>query len=444
MTPSVRRFCRTSFWAALLAAACLDGPTGPELPEPPAAIDVVSGDAQSAPAGEELPQPVRVRITDRNGAALVGARVQFRVRAGGGSVQAEYVTTNGTGIAAGLWTLGTVVGQIQQLEAIIPAESGGVLSATFTATVTPAAASQIVMVGGNNQVGMLGALLPESLAVRVADRYGNGVPGIAVTWSANGASGDTVNSGSSSSSTVGVAKAAWTLGARLDVPHFVTVSAAGLPTIMLSATAVVPPSAQLEAVAGDAQLGPVLTALAESLVVRLTLKNGAPVHGAPVQWAVSTGGGMVAPQATVTDATGMAKTEWVLGIAVVPNGVTATVTGLTPVTFRALAIADEPASLDKVAGDAQHGVPGQFALDSLVVRMSDRHGNPAPGAAVTFSVTSGDGTTDPASGTTDTEGRAATRFRLGITGARTPSPWKAAMVCPRRFSSREVPGQTGS
>jgi hypothetical protein len=417
MRPSFRRLYRATVCSSLFAAACLDGPTVPARPEPPAAIVVVSGDSQSAPAGEELPQPVCVKVTDRNGSTLVGVRVQFRVRAGGGRVREEYVTTDGTGIAVGHWVLGTAVNQIQQLESIIPAESGVTLSAMFTATVRPAAASQLVMRGGNNQGGMLGEVLPESLAVRVTDRYGNGVPDIAVVWSANGASGDTVTARSNSSDTSGVVKAAWRLGARLDVPHRVTVSAAGLTPITFSAAAAVPPTARLATVAGDAQRGPVGTALPESLVVRLTLSNGAPIQGATVQWAVSTGAGIIAPQATVTDATGIVKTEWVLGTAVVPNGVTATVSGLAPVTFSAQAIADTPASLEKVAGDAQHGVPGQLALDSLVVRMLDRHGNPVPAAVVDFSVTSGDGTVDPARTTTDADGRAATRFRLGSAGS---------------------------
>jgi hypothetical protein len=50
----------------------------------PAAIDVLSGNGQSAKAGEHLPEPFAVRVTDRRGLELKDVLVSFRVASGAG------------------------------------------------------------------------------------------------------------------------------------------------------------------------------------------------------------------------------------------------------------------------------------------------------------------------------------------------------------------------
>lgn len=72
----------------------------------------------------------------------------------------------------------------------------------------------------------------------------------------------------------------------------------------------------------------------------------------------------------------------------------------------------EPAALTVVSGDRQNGTVGQALLDSLVVRVTDRFGNPVPGAEVVWAPDNG-GTVDPATDTTDGAGRAGTMRTLG-------------------------------
>ncbi|HEU5183497.1 MAG TPA: Ig-like domain-containing protein [Gemmatimonadaceae bacterium] len=399
----------------------------------------MSGDAQLGIAGQELPHPVVVRVTDAAGKVIPGVPVTFQVTDGGGQVSDASAQTNSGGTASARWTLGTSVGQAQALQAAVSRGPGALLVVTFTATVKPAAASQLLALAGNGQTGALGQVLPESLAVRVADQYGNGVAGIAVTWTVGDPSGSIV-ARAAMSDDKGVAKAAWTLGARLDVPHVVTATVAGLSATTFTATATVPATARLERVAGDTQRAPAGTALPESLAVRLTLASGAPIQGGLIQWTVTAGGGTLGPATSVTDATGVAKTGWVLGTAIAANEATAEVAGLPPVSFAAQTTADSPAVIEKAGGDNQHGVPGQFALDSLIVLVRDRYGNPVPEAVVAFATTRGNGTVASATANTDASGRAATRFTLGQTGTENEVMASVGSASPATFSIVGTPG----
>ena len=72
----------------------------------------------------------------------------------------------------------------------------------------------------------------------------------------------------------------------------------------------------------------------------------------------------------------------------------------------------QPATVTVVRGDRQNGTVGQPLPDSLVVRVTDRFGDPVPAAVVTWAPDNG-GAVDPATATTDGAGRAATLRTLG-------------------------------
>jgi adhesin/invasin len=74
----------------------------------------------------------------------------------------------------------------------------------------------------------------------------------------------------------------------------------------------------------------------------------------------------------------------------------------------------EPAELEKVRGDQQNGTVGEAAEDSLVVRVTDRFGNPLANLEVTW-VPQGGGTVAPSTSVTSADGRAATTRILGST-----------------------------
>ena len=72
----------------------------------------------------------------------------------------------------------------------------------------------------------------------------------------------------------------------------------------------------------------------------------------------------------------------------------------------------EPAAVEIFGGDRQNGTVGEALGESLVVLVTDRFGDPVPGAVVQWTAEGG-GAVDPGESTTDGEGRAGTRRILG-------------------------------
>ena len=80
-----------------------------------------------------------------------------------------------------------------------------------------------------------------------------------------------------------------------------------------------------------------------------------------------------------------------------------------------------PASIRVVSGcptGASAGA-GLDLTDPVVVEVQDSRGNPVPNVTVTFAASTGGGDVDPATATTNSQGRAQTVFTLGTAGANT-------------------------
>ncbi|HEV2123489.1 MAG TPA: Ig-like domain-containing protein [Chloroflexota bacterium] len=175
------------------------------------------------------------------------------------------------------------------------------------------------------------------------------------------------------------------------------------------------PPASVTKLGGDDQQATAGSVVPDPLVVRVTDANGNPVSGIGVTWAVSAGGGSVDPGATTTNAAGEASAGWTLGTAAGENQATAAVAGLSPVTFSAQGRAGAPAALEKVGGDGQEAKTGSTLPDSLVVRVTDRYGNPVSGVTVTWQATRGGGAVNPSTRVTNAEGIAKSSWQLGDT-----------------------------
>ena len=91
----------------------------------------ISGNEQSARIGEELDEPLVVRLVDGQGNGVGGRAVAWVVGAGGGSVPSTTTTTGGDGEAQTRWTLGPTPGT-NTLSAVV----SGVGVVVFTATAT--------------------------------------------------------------------------------------------------------------------------------------------------------------------------------------------------------------------------------------------------------------------------------------------------------------------
>jgi len=330
-----KRSCLTVLLAWLVA--CSENSTSPTLkPGAPAALQLVSGDQQLDTVGRELAQPLVVRVMDSAGHRVPGQIVNFRVVAGGGSVFGGAAITNDSGEARERWTLGTVAGDTQRVEArAVDAQTGlALVFGVFRATGLPDAPTTITKVEGDGQSGVSGSTLAESLSVRVTDQYGNTVPGTMVTWTVS-SGGGSVSPGSNGSNAAGVAKTEWTLGPAVGIQS-VTAGISGHAPITFTATTTAPSTPTVVTiVSGNNQIGVAGAVLAESLVVRVTDQNGINVVGVTVTWTVTGGGGSISPTVGLTDAAGLSKAQWTLGSASGTHTAAGTVSGIAPAVFRA-------------------------------------------------------------------------------------------------------------
>jgi hypothetical protein len=276
-------------------------------------------------------------------------------------------------------------------------------------------AAKLEIVSGNDQFGPAGTTLAQPIVVRVLDTRERPVANQDVTFTI-GSGGGTVAPATVKSNATGQAAANWTLGPSVG-GHMLRVQTprggSGTLEMTVGATAVAGSGSILAGVDGDDQIGPVSSALADSLVVKATDALGNPVAGVEVMWSVS-GGGSIDPVTVVTGADGLAAAERVLGPTAGAQSAQATVDRFTgsPVTFSHTAVPANPTALVKVSGDNQTAPGGFEVAEDLVVRLEDENGNGIGGRAITWVVPSGSGSVNPVNTTTDANGLASTRWTL--------------------------------
>jgi hypothetical protein len=178
------------------------------------------------------------------------------------------------------------------------------------------------------------------------------------------------------------------------------------------------PPTNLTLVSGNNQTGTVGQPLRNPFVARVTDANGIPVSGVAVTFAATGGGGSLNATTVTTDGQGLASCTLTLGITAGTNTVTAssgTLAG-SPVTFTATGTsigAGLAANLLLVSGNGQNGPTSQPLASPFVVKVTDASGNPVVGANVSFTVTAGGGTVNPAVASTNSQGLASTTLTLG-------------------------------
>ena len=153
-----------------------------------AALELVSGDNQTAAAGSTLPEALIVRVSDRFGNPVSGTAVAWAA-IGGGSVSAAQVTTGANGRAGVRRSLGSQAGE-QETRATVSALSGSPVTFTHIATSSGGGGggggagegSRVTIISGDDQSAPAGSELPEPLVIRVTDNAGRPVSGAAVAW----------------------------------------------------------------------------------------------------------------------------------------------------------------------------------------------------------------------------------------------------------------------
>jgi galactose oxidase len=178
----MNRFWQLRSWvlAGLLALSVLRCGSNVE-PTSPTDIAAVSGNEQTGTAGQVLPDPLVVRVTDANNNAVPGQTVEWQAQ-GGGSVSSTSVTTNSDGLASVDRVLGPTAGE-QTTTATVSGLNGSPV--TFVSHATEAGTEGIVITT-NPPVSALTSEVFDPVVqpvVAVTDASGNPAAGREVTAS---------------------------------------------------------------------------------------------------------------------------------------------------------------------------------------------------------------------------------------------------------------------
>lgn len=150
---------------------------------PIASLSVVSGSKQSGTVGTTLPLPIVVKAKDAVGNPVVGASVSFTDGLDG-KFSPVTAITGSNGQASTTYTLPTTA-----KASITVTASVGSVSVKITEQAVAGPPATVKILQGNNQTAHVHNKLPQTLIVAVVDQYGNGLAGLTVNFTDNGAGG---------------------------------------------------------------------------------------------------------------------------------------------------------------------------------------------------------------------------------------------------------------
>ncbi len=373
---------------------------------------VFTGQPVDTPAGTVISPPVEVRVTDSGGNPVSGVTIALTAQGSPGVLSgAAPVVTDASGLATfsnlSIDKTGTYS---------LRATDGARASTSNSFVIGPGTASSITVVAGNGQSAAVTTNYASQLKASVQDALGNGVPGVAVTFTAPASGASVTFSGSATVTTDSSGVAAISVTANTQVGSFeVTATAPGTAApAVFSLTNVAGSASHLafvqqpsSAVAGAVITPPVTVQLTDSIgnsvaqagvAVTLTL-NPAAGRSAAISGAST----------VLSDAGGLA-TFADLSIATAGSyQLTALGTSLVSAQSSAFTISAGPAAAIQASGGTPQSttVLAPFAVP-LQVLVSDSAGNPLNGVAVSFTApaTGASATLSSATATTDASGHA--------------------------------------
>jgi hypothetical protein len=168
----------------------------------PATATIVSGDAQKATVNALLRKPIILRVVDKLGNPVAGARVALATQTG---VLADTVaSTDSTGTVAIKWTMAREVG----VQRVVARVDGIERKIEATAAATPALAANLAL-ATESMSGVAGKKLGTPVVATVTDSYGNPVADAVVSFNTKTGS---VSPARISTDAKGHAQTRWLLG----------------------------------------------------------------------------------------------------------------------------------------------------------------------------------------------------------------------------------------
>jgi adhesin/invasin len=242
--------------------------------------------------------------------------------------------------------------------------------------------------------------------VRVLSRNGKPLRGREVVFSTPSESG-LVSGNVQITGKDGVARVgAWILGPAAGTQRL-EARIEGLPPLFFSVAALAGDPATIKPQGWSEQVGVVGLPLdiAPSVIVKDLYGN--PVPNRSVEFQILSGDGLLGDPSPETNAAGVASVgAWVMGRTPGKNAVSATLSELSPVIFRATADPDVPSHCAVLLGADQTGTVGTELPVKPTILVADRLGNPLEGVPVLFEVITGGGSIGEGLKTTQSSGAA--------------------------------------
>ena len=199
-------------------AGCGDDLTLPTPTPPSLRLDLLTGDGQIGTVGQTLENPVVVIVRNTDSVPIPNRQVVFAVTGNGaGAFDPASAMTDAQGKASTHWALGTVPGPYTG-EATVVAQGDSVPApVAFSATANAGSPDSVRAEGFTIQSGRRGEPVEHPLVVIVVDRYGNRVPNVEVTWTAELGNGELSPPSGTVTDADGRSVVTWTLGNRIGI-----------------------------------------------------------------------------------------------------------------------------------------------------------------------------------------------------------------------------------
>ena len=192
-------------------------------PGAPSSFTLVSGNNQSAQAGQSLASPLVVNVAG-SGGALAGQTVNWSVTPSGAAILNSSSTTDSNGNASNTVVFTSSASGTVQIKATLAGSS--LTPVTFTTTAIPnLTITGLSVVSGNNQLAIVGTAFPAPLVVKLT--ASNGTPtGYTVNFSVSPSGSATLSSSTATTDSSGNAQVNVTAGTTAEAIT-VTATAAG-------------------------------------------------------------------------------------------------------------------------------------------------------------------------------------------------------------------------
>ena len=354
----------------------------------PATLVVNGGDPQGAVVDTDFATALAVLVLDANDNPVPNIVVSFAapLAPATATLAASSAQTDASGVA----TLGAHASTFAGTYVVTASLVGSTAPVGFSLTNLPGMPATLTASSSSTpQNAQVDHAFVKPLSARVADSFGNNVPGVVVTFAApaTGAttflSAPTAVSGSDGRANV-LATAGTIAGA-----YAVTATASGVAAPASFALANLPGEAQTITIAGgDAQAATVATAFAQPLVALVQDSHGNPVPDALVELVAPDHGATatLANDAVMTGADGTAQTAVTAATVAGELEIIATTpSGASPVVFVLTATPGSAAAATALASASPQSAQVLTAFaQPLALTVVDAYGNHVPGVQVGF------------------------------------------------------------